>query len=277
MEVENDSCAAQRGELKAVDDYFNQSLIEGTAIGAAAGGLTGALAGYLVRHDAGDMVIGATAGMITGGVGGYFAARSQAISDRDALVKTVYDDVTKENVQVNRATAAFTNLRDCRLAAANAIKRSYREGTLREADARAQLSRERQLFDQDIAYAERIGAQMQKRNAEFMNAATELDKRDDVVVASREKPAPASSSRSKKVATKKKTKAPPPPTATSRVMTVAESSQDSVQAYNGNIEAAKAESGSSFDLAALDGRGHYHAMLLISPIVGRRQKPVVQA
>ena len=34
--ADGDACQAPRADMKAVDDYFNQSLIQGTALGAAA-------------------------------------------------------------------------------------------------------------------------------------------------------------------------------------------------------------------------------------------------
>lgn len=262
-----DSCQAQRTELQAVDEYFSRELIMGTGIGAATGALTGAMAGYMATHDAKGLVIGATGGMLVGGAGGYFAARAQASQNRDALVQTVYDDVSKENVQVNRATAAFLALKDCRLAAATTIKQSYRQGTLTEAQAREQLGRERGFFAEDIAYAKRIGGQMQQRSTEFVNAATELNTDQDQTVASLDRPGsatagPATNStkgtKTSTPATKKTTKKPttpapkvasgPPPKTPGGVKTLAQSSQDSVQTYNKSVELAQADADASFDV-----------------------------
>jgi len=246
-----DTCQAQRRELESVEEYFNQSLVEGTALGVFTGALTGAAIGYASNGTKGA-VIGAVGGAAAGGAGGYFIARSQAIQDRNSLVRTVYDEASKENIQVNRATAAFASLRDCRYTSAQAIRDSYRQGTMSQAEAEKQLAYQRELFDEEVAYAEKIGAHMKTRNANFLSAAVELEKTDPQPVIVENTPPPK-----KKAATKSKAtaaKAPPakpvaPPNSTAGVKAVAESNQDGVQAFASNIELAKADRASKFNLA----------------------------
>lgn len=171
-----DSCTAQRAELKAVDDYFNQQLIQGTVIGAVGGAAVGALAGWAIGGSGSSAAIGAAAGLAAGAAGGYFIARRNAAENRDALVQTIYDDVSRENKQVSRATAAFDALTQCRLAASNRINQAYQAGSLSRGDAEAQMARERELLTQDIAFAKEIGGQMQKRSGDLTLAVQEAEK-----------------------------------------------------------------------------------------------------
>src|SRR5271168_2867936 len=67
----DDSCGAQRQSLKAYQDYFFASMIQGAAIGAVGGGL----AGLALGGNAQSAAIGAGAGALVGGTVGYYSAK----------------------------------------------------------------------------------------------------------------------------------------------------------------------------------------------------------
>jgi outer membrane lipoprotein SlyB len=174
LSAADDQCQVERQDLKSVEDHFNQQLVQGAVIGAVGGAATGALLGFLAGGDASSAAIGAGAGALAGGLGGYFVARQQAYSDRNALVQTVYDDVSRENVQIDRTTAAYRALRECRLRTAESIRTDFAAGRVSRGDAEQRLARTRELFRQDIAYAEQLGGKMEARNKEFAYASDQL-------------------------------------------------------------------------------------------------------
>ena len=191
LNAAGDSCKSQRAELKAVDDYFNEQLIQGAIIGGVGGAAAGALLGYMIGGSGSSAAIGAAAGLAAGAAGGYFIAKRDAAQSRDALVQTVYDDVSRENTQVSRATAAFDALTKCRIAASTRINQEYQAGSLSRGDAEAQMTRERELFTQDIAFAKEIGGQMQKRSGDLTFAVNEVEKLPPGPIVAEASPAPA--------------------------------------------------------------------------------------
>lgn len=190
LSAAGDSCRAERAEMKAVDDYFNQQLIEGAVIGGIGGAAAGALMGYMIGGSGSSAAIGAAAGLAAGAVGGYFVAKRDAAQSRDALVQTIYNDVSRENTQVSRATAAFDALTQCRMAASTRINQAYQAGSLSRGDAEAQMGRERELFTQDIAFAREIGGQMQKRSGDLTFAVNEVEKLPPGQIVASTSPAP---------------------------------------------------------------------------------------
>ena len=166
----DDACGPQRQALKAYQDYFFSSMIQGAAMGAVAGGLTG----LLIGGDAKGAAIGAGAGALVGGIGGYYAAKQKANNDPVALTNSVYLDVSKENGQIDGVSAAFGNLRDCRLRTASAVKRDYAAKTTSQADAQTRLQRIRQLYVEDVTFAESLGSKIGERGNEYDNASNQI-------------------------------------------------------------------------------------------------------
>ncbi len=166
----DDACHAERAELKSFQDYFFRSMVEGAAAGAVAGGLAGALISGNLKGAA----IGAGAGAVVGGVGGYFLAKQKATSDPNQLTQSVYQDVSTENAQIDKVTAAFDRLRDCRFRTARAVKADLAAGRIARPDAQTKLAQIRKLFQEDIDFAESLGAKMNERGSEYQNASTEV-------------------------------------------------------------------------------------------------------
>src|SRR5690242_11324281 len=96
----DDSCSAQRADLKSVEDSY----IQGAAMSALGGALGGALLGGLIGGNTKGALIGAGAGVVAGGLGGYFLAKQNATSDHATLVSPVYGDVATENAKLDRVT-----------------------------------------------------------------------------------------------------------------------------------------------------------------------------
>jgi hypothetical protein len=166
----DDSCGAQRQSLKAFQDYFFASMIQGAAIGAVGGGL----AGLALGGNAQSAAIGAGAGALLGGTVGYYSAKQKANSDPVALTNSVYQDVNHENGQIDGVSAAFNNLKDCRLRSAQAVKRDYRDKRISQEDAQAKLQVIKQRFLEDADFAAGLGKKMDERGGEYQTASEQI-------------------------------------------------------------------------------------------------------
>jgi hypothetical protein len=169
-----DVCAAQRAELRGAQDYYTQAVIKGVAIGGLVGGVAGALIGGSGKSAA----IGAAAGAAAGGIGGYYMAKQQAAADAASLSDAVLKDVVAENQEIDRATAAFARLRECRFAAARQVKDDFAAKRIAYADAVSRLDAMKRQFDADLVIAENVGAEMADRAKEFQYASDELVNND---------------------------------------------------------------------------------------------------
>ena len=170
----DDPCRAERENLKGIDDYIVRSTVTGAMVGAAAGGL----AGVLIGRDTKSALIGAGTGALAGGAGGYLLAKRNASSNQASLVTSVYTDVASDNQNLDRTTTAFRALRDCRFRTASAVKADYAASRVERDAAASRLARIRTLFQEDVAYAEQLGAKMDERGNEFRFASDELVRQD---------------------------------------------------------------------------------------------------
>ena len=166
----DDVCGAQRQALKAYHDYFFSSMIQGAAMGAVAGGLTG----LVIGGNAESAAIGAGAGALVGGFGGYYLAKEKANSDPASLTSSVYDDVNRENGEIDGVSAAFRAVRTCRIQSADAVKADYAAKRITHDDAEAKLQRIKQLFLEDVDYAQGLGSKMAERGSEYQNASDKI-------------------------------------------------------------------------------------------------------
>jgi YMGG-like Gly-zipper/Bacterial SH3 domain len=186
----DDSCASQRQALKAYQDYFFSSMVQGAAMGAVAGGL----AGLAIGGNAQSAAIGAGTGALVGGVSGYYLAKQKANSDPVALTDSVYDDVYRENRQIDGVSGAFLALRTCRLQSADAVKADYAAHRISHDDAVTKLARIKQLFLEDVDFAQELGSKMAERGGEYQNASDQIVKMNPNAkqeVAARQAAAPA--------------------------------------------------------------------------------------
>jgi hypothetical protein len=170
----DDACGSQRQDLKAFQDYFFSSMVQGAAIGA----LTGGLAGGLIGGNLQGAAIGAGAGALVGGATGYYVAKQKANNDPVGLTNSVYQDVSTENSQIDSVSLAFVRLRDCRLRTAEAVKRDYGGKTVTREDAQGKLQRIRALFVEDVNFAEGLGSKMAQRGGEYQNASDQIVQMD---------------------------------------------------------------------------------------------------
>ncbi|MGH7087811.1 MAG: SH3 domain-containing protein, partial [Stellaceae bacterium] len=166
----DDACAPERQSLKSFQDYFFSSMVEG----AVGGGLVGGLAGYLAGKDTKSTLIGAGAGAFAGGIGGYYLAKQKANSDPVAVTDSVYQDVSHENQQIDAVSLAFTNLRNCRLRSAEAVKSDYAAGRIGKDAAAAKLQQIRQRFVEDTNFAQSLGSKMAERGSEYQSASDQI-------------------------------------------------------------------------------------------------------
>ena len=245
-----DTCAAERASLRGAQDYYTQAVVKGAMIGGVVGAITGWLAGESGRSTA----IGAAAGAVAGGIGGYYLAKQQTAKDVASLSSGVLDDVVRDNGEIDRATLAFAQLRDCRFAAARQVKADYAAKRIDRATAAARLDDLRRRFDEDVALAEALGAKMADRSREFQYASDELLKGDPAamtyvakqqkVTARAKKPHPSTSA--------PRLPADAPPAAAVALTT--ETNQVKQKAFAEDVAVAKAEADSAFSLEGTVGQ-----------------------
>jgi outer membrane lipoprotein SlyB len=256
----DDPCGAYRAELKSVEDSY----VEGAVLGALGGALIGGLAGGLIGGDSKGALIGVGAGAVAGGLGGYFLAKQNATSDRATLVSSVYGDIAAENAKLDRVTAAFRQIRQCRLRSAEEVKRAFAAREIERPAAEARLAAIRQLYSEDIRVAEALGGKMNERGQEFEFASSELLKEDPAAQrevqrlraaaakprAARPSAAPAAAPAKGAVPLPQRRPEPPqaPANTTAGVATLTESNQLKRQAFSSDVQQAKAEVVSAFEL-----------------------------
>lgn len=169
-----DMCSAQRTKLGTSESFFAQNIIEGAAVGAVGGALMGALIGAASGDVGRGALIGAGAGLLAGGTYGYFQARSQNAADYGSLARTIGADASREGAEIDRATVTFLALKDCRFRQAETIKADLARGVITRPEAEARMAETRRLFDEELALAHELGANMDRRNEEMQAASTQL-------------------------------------------------------------------------------------------------------
>lgn len=151
-EDKGDICANQRGDLRRTEDFFVKqsvtNILGGAASGAAIGAIIAAISGGNVGKGA---AIGAAAGAGAG------------------LLKTLYGSLNRENQQIDMATNAFNNLGQCRFNAAELVRSDFRSRRISEPQARSKMSDLKVRFNEDVVIANRIGAKISERSAQFQN------------------------------------------------------------------------------------------------------------
>ena len=171
----DDTCGDYKSQLKSYRDFFFSSMLEGAAIGAG----VGALSGYLIGGNAQGALIGAAAGGVIGAAGGYYAAKQKAAAgDPRTLANSVYDDVNRENNQIDSVTQTFNNLRECRLRTARGVKDDLAARRISREDAQAKLKKIHDWFLADIDFADALGAKMGERGNEYTTASTQMMQSD---------------------------------------------------------------------------------------------------
>ena len=169
-----DACRPQLVALDSTGDFFGEDILRGAAIGAASGGLLGALVGAAAGGRGRDIAIGAGIGILAGGAvgaaGGYLAARQRQAQDQASLAGAIGGDLAAENAQIDRTQLAFNQLVDCRLLAAEAIRRDVSGGRLAPAQGQSMMAELRGRMQRDIELAKQINQKIATRGAEFDTA-----------------------------------------------------------------------------------------------------------
>jgi uncharacterized membrane protein len=161
-----DSCRQQLVALDSTGDFFAEDILKGAAIGA----LGGAAAGGLIGRDWRGALIGAAAGGAVGAAGGYLYAMQQRNKDQASLRMAVASDLERENAQLDRSQLAFDQLMDCRFRQAEQIRNAVRNGSMSREAGLAQMAQLRERTQREIAFAQSISQNINKRGAEFDTA-----------------------------------------------------------------------------------------------------------
>lgn len=168
----DDTCGDYKTQLRSYRDFFFTSILVGAAAGATVGGITGYLAGGSTK----DTLLGAGLGGVVGGVGGYFVAKQKAANgNQTELTNSVYDDVKKENSEIDGATQAFRKLRDCRIHTARLVKSDLAQRRISHDDAASKLKEIHDWLEEDIDFADALGAKMDERGSEYADASGKLE------------------------------------------------------------------------------------------------------
>ncbi|HZT51845.1 MAG TPA: SH3 domain-containing protein [Stellaceae bacterium] len=187
----DDTCGTYKTQLSGYRDFFFSSMIEGAAVGAG----VGALSGYLIGGSTQSTLIGAGAGAVVGGATGYYLAKQKAANgNQSALTDSVYQDLSRENSQIDGVTQAFDNLRDCRIRSAQQVKADLDAQRISRDEAQARLAKVRGWLLEDIDFADALGAKMGERGNEYAEASNQMLQADPAakqILARRESAAPA--------------------------------------------------------------------------------------
>jgi outer membrane lipoprotein SlyB len=174
----NDACRSQVVQLDSTGDYFGEDIIRGAAVGAAGGaflgGLIAAARGGNTRNVLTGVGIGAVAGGVTGAAAGYITARRQQYNDQAQLNQVIAQDVSAENQQIDRSQRAFDLLLDCRMATAARIRSDYAARKISREQAHAGMQYVRAKLANDVAIAQRINERIGARGTQFDTAFTEV-------------------------------------------------------------------------------------------------------
>jgi outer membrane lipoprotein SlyB len=244
----DDVCGTQQAAFANSESHYGVSVAKGAVVGGLLGAGTGALIAAASGGNVGKgAAIGAGTGAVAGGVGGYFVEKQRMTPDPQALADTVQSDIVAENAQIDNATVAFNQVRQCRFAAADQIKADYAAGRISRDEAVRRLDDQKKRFDADIVQAQQIGVKMNDKAKEFQHASDELAKDDPQAQAVIAEEMPA--------ATQAKKKAPVHhaalPAKTKAVVNVKEASNtnlNKIQGYGDDVAQAKADAGSKFSL-----------------------------
>lgn len=121
--------------LRDSQENFIKSIVIGAAIGAVAGGiLTGIMTG-----NAKSALIGAGAGLVTGAIAGYFKARYDQQKDDRARLATYSVDIRKNIAGLQRVEQYATVASQCYLDKFHQLLADVKAGTISKAEARERM------------------------------------------------------------------------------------------------------------------------------------------
>ena len=172
-----DACYRERGAFNNSPNFMTQRIVTSAAAGLAGGAVVGAGTAAATHGNVGEgALIGAAAGLAGGSFVGYMSALQQEHLDQATLARRVNSDITTESRNIDRITATFATLRECRFAQATRIKQQERARRIDVATARQELAFQRDRFAEEIALARGYNVNMGKHEDQFQDAATTLRK-----------------------------------------------------------------------------------------------------
>ena len=162
----SDPCEAQHDALKDSDDFFGKDILQALV----AGGIAGAIGGVFGGNWKSGLAAGAASGMLA-----YYNSRQQqAAGNQLVLAQSIGGDARNYGVAMDKATAAFEALRQCRLNQAAAIKADAASGKISRGEAQERLAKAHQRFQEELELAQHLGAQMNTRQQEMQAASDQL-------------------------------------------------------------------------------------------------------
>jgi hypothetical protein len=172
-----DACYRERGAFNNSPNFMTQRIVTSAVVGLAGGAAVGAGAAAATHGNVGEgALIGAAAGLASGIFVGYMSALQQDHLDQATLARRVNSDITTEGRNIDRITATFATLRECRFAQATRIKEQERARRIDVATARQELAFQRDRFAEEIALARGYNVNMGKHEDQFQDAASTLRK-----------------------------------------------------------------------------------------------------
>ena len=163
----SDPCEAQHDALKDSDDFFGKDILQALVAGGIAGAIGGVFGG-------GGWKSGLAAGAATGMLAYYNERQQQAAGNQLVLAQSIGGDARNYGVAMDKATAAFEALRQCRLNQAAAIKADAASGKISRGEAQERLAKAHQRFQEELELAQHLGAQMNTRQQEMQAASDQL-------------------------------------------------------------------------------------------------------
>jgi hypothetical protein len=257
----DDVCGTERAAFEGSEAHYGLAVVTGAVVGAAVGAGIGAVGAAASGGNVGkSAAIGAGAGAVAGGIGGYFVEKQRTTADPQQLANAIESDVVAENTQIDKATASFVQLRQCRFAAADRVKADYAAGTISREEAVRRLDDLKQRFDADVAKAGEMGVKMNEKAKEFQYASTELVKKDPqakVAIAEQAPPAAKPSGTKAQPAPKKSQRVLPAKTqAIVETKQASETNLIKAKSFDNEVVQAKADAASQFSLEGTVG--HFH-------------------
>jgi len=163
----DDVCTPQRNALDSYGNYFSKDIL----VGAAGGALVGAGAAAAAHQDFKTSLAIVLTGLFVGAATGYWASVQSKASTQAARRRLVEKDVTDENGKVDGAHVAFNRLIDCRRKQAATIRADVKAGRLTREQGEAQMADVKKRYDEDVATAKGINADMASHaaNLEYAN------------------------------------------------------------------------------------------------------------
>jgi hypothetical protein len=163
----DDVCTPQRNALDSYGSYFSKDIV----VGAAGGALVGAGVAAASHQDFKTSLAIVLTGLFVGAATGYWASVEQKATTQNARRRLVEKDVTDENGKVDGAHVAFNKLIDCRRKQAATIRADVKAGRLTREQGEAQMADVKKRYNEDVATAKGINADMASHaaNLEYAN------------------------------------------------------------------------------------------------------------